>query len=45
MKVGVAYVKVRVSRRLKEGLACVIDKRLRAISIIMLFKTVVSLRN
>ena len=44
MKVGVAYVKVRVSRRLK-GLACVIDKRLRAISIIMLFKTVVSLRN
>ena len=36
-----AYVKVRVSRRLKQELAWVIDKRLRVISNKILFKTVV----
>ena len=47
IKVGVGYVNVRVSKRLKEELAWVIDKRLRAISnkMLMLFKTVVPLRN
>ena len=45
MKVGVTYVNVRVSRCLKEELAWVIDKRLRAISNKMLFETVVPLRN
>ena len=43
--VGVAYVNLRVSRRLKEEVAWVINKRLRAISNKMLFKTVVPLRN
>ena len=43
--IDVAYVNVRVSRRLKEELAWVIDKRLRVISNKMLFKTVVPLRN
>ena len=45
IKVGVAYVNIRVWRRLKEELAWVIDKRLRAISNKMLFKTVVPLRD
>ena len=45
MKMGVAYVNVHVLRRLKEELAWVIDKRLRAISNKMLFTTVVPLRN
>ena len=45
IKVGVAYVNVHVSRRLKEELAWVIDKRLRAISNKMLFKTFAPLRN
>ena len=45
IKVGVAYVDIHVSRRLKEELAWVIDKRLRVISNKMLFKTVVPLRN
>ena len=40
-----AYVNLRISRRLKEELAWVIDKRLRAISNKMLFNTVVPLRN
>ena len=43
LKVGGMYVSVRVSRRLKEELALVIDKRLRDISNKMLFKTVVPL--
>ena len=43
LKVGGIYVSVRVSRRLKEELALVIDKRLRDISNKMLFKTVVPL--
>ena len=43
IKVGVAYVNIRVSRRLKEELAWVIDKWLRAISNKMLFKTIVPL--
>ena len=45
IKVGVAYVNMRVSRRLKEELTWVIDKRLWVISNKMLFKTVVPLRN
>ena len=45
MNVGVAYMNVRVSRRLKEELAWVMDKRLRAIIIKMLFKTVSPLTN
>ena len=45
IKVSVAYVNVCVSRCLKEELAWVIDKQLRAISNKMLFKTVVPLRN
>ena len=45
IKVGVVYVNVRVLRWLKEELAWVIDKWLRAISNNMLFKTIVSLRN
>ena len=40
-----AYMNVRVTRRLKEELAWVVDKRLRAISNKVLFKTVVPLRN
>ena len=43
LKVGGMYVSVRVSRRLKEELAWVIDKRLRDISNKMLFKTVAPL--
>ena len=39
-----AYVKVRVSRRLKEELGWAIDKQLRLIIDKMLFKTVISLR-
>ena len=39
------YVNVHVLRRLKEELACVIDKRLLVISNKMLFNTVVPLRN
>ena len=42
---GVVYVNVRVSRHSKEELPWVIDKRLRAVSNKMLFKTVVPLRN
>ena len=38
MKVGVVDVDVRVSSYLKEELAWVVDKRLRVISTIMLFK-------
>ena len=45
IKVGMAYVNIRVSRRLKEELAWGIDKRLRVISNKMLFKTVVPQRN
>ena len=45
IKVGVAYMNVHVSRYLKEELAWVIDKQLRAISTKMLFKTVLPLRN
>ena len=45
IKVGVVYVKVRVSKRFKEELDWAIDKRLWVISNKMLFKTAVSLRN
>ena len=45
IKEGVAYVNVRVSRRLKDELAWVIDKRLQPISNIMVFKTFIPLRN
>ena len=45
IKVGVAYLNVSVSKRLKEELAWVIDKWLWVISNKMLFETVVSLRN
>ena len=38
MKVGVVDVDVRVSNYLKEELAWAVDKQLRAISTIMLFK-------
>ena len=38
-------MEVRISRRLKEELAWVIDKRLQVISTKMLFKTVVPLSN
>ena len=40
-----AYVNLRLSRRLKEELARAIDKWLRVISNKILFKTVVPLRN
>ena len=40
-KVGVAYVNVRISRRLKEELGWAIDKQLRLIINKMLFKTVI----
>ena len=43
-RVGVAYVNVRISRRLKEELGWAIDKRLRLIINKMLFKTVIPLR-
>ena len=45
MKVGVAYLNVRVSISLKEELAWVIDKGLRAVSNKILLKTVVTPRN
>ena len=38
MKVGVVEVEVRVSSYLKEELAWAVDKQLRVISTIMLFK-------
>ena len=44
-KVGVVYMNVHVTRRLKEELAWVIDKRLQAISNKILCKMVVPLRN
>ena len=44
IRVGVGYVNVRVSRRLKEELGWAIDKRLRLIINTMLFKTVIPLR-
>ena len=40
-----AYVGVHVSRRLKEELAWAIDKRFQVNSNVMLFKTVIPLRN
>ena len=40
-----AYVGVHVSRRLKEELVRATDKELQVISNIMLFKTVIPLRN
>ena len=43
-KVGVAYMNVCVSRRLKEELAWAIDKQLRLIINKMLFKIVIPLR-
>ena len=45
MKVGVAYINVCISRRLKEELAWYIDKRYQVISSKMLFKAVIPLRN
>ena len=45
IKVGLVYVNVSISRCLKEELAWVIDKWLQVISNIMLFKTVITLRN
>ena len=45
MEVGVACVGVHLLRRLKEEQAWAIDKQLQAISNIMLFKAVISLRN
>ena len=42
--VGVAKMNIRVLRRLKEELAWAIDKWLRLIINIMLFKTVIPLR-
>ena len=44
-KVGVAYVGVHISRYSKEGLAWATDKWLQVISTIMLFKTIIPLRN
>ena len=41
IKVGVVDVDVRVSSHLKEELAWAVDKRLRVISTIMLFKKTV----
>ena len=43
-RVGVVYLNVRISRRLKEELCWAIDKRLRLIINKMLFKTVIPLR-
>ena len=40
-----AYVNVRVSKSLKEGLAWAKDKQLQVISNIMLVKIVIPLRN
>ena len=44
IRVGVAYVNVRIARSLKEELAWAIDKRLQIIINTMLFKTVIPLR-
>ena len=44
IRVGVAYVNIRISRRLKEELAWAIDKQVQLIIITMLFKTVIPLR-
>ena len=43
-RVGMAYINVRVSRRLKEKLGWAIDKRLQLIINKILFKTVIPLR-
>ena len=45
MKMGVAYVNIRILRRLKEELAWAIDKRLQVNGNKMLFRTVVPLKN
>ena len=45
MKVGVAYINVYISRHSKEELVCAIDQQYRVISIIMIFKIVISQRN
>ena len=45
MKVGVVYVGIHISRCSKEELLWITDKWLRVISNIMLFKTVILLRN
>ena len=45
IKVGMAYVKVCISKCLKEELAWAIDKQLRVINNKMLIKTVIPLRN
>ena len=45
IKMGVAYLNVRVLKCLKEELAWVIDERLQVISNKMFFKIVVPLRN
>ena len=45
IRVGVAYVNVRVSRRLKEELSWAIDKQFRLIINTLLFKTVIPVRN
>ena len=44
IKVGMVDIDVRMARHLKEELAKAVDKRLRVISIIWLFKTVRVLR-
>ena len=44
IKVGVAYLNECVSRRLKEELAWIKDKRLWVINTTMLFKTVIPLK-
>ena len=44
IRVGVAYVNVCISRRLKEELARAIDKQLWLIIYTMLFKTIIPLR-
>ena len=43
--VGVVYVNIRILKLLKEELAWGIDKQFWVISNIMLFKTVIPLRN
>ena len=45
MKMGVAYVNIRILRRLKEELAWAIDKQLQVNGNKMLFRTVVPLKN
>ena len=45
IKVGMAYVNVRVLKCLQEELVWAIDKQLPVISNKMLFKTVILLRN